>query len=80
LKPAEQISVTALELAAIADETKLPPDVLNVVTGLGSEAGQALVDHKLADKLAFTGSWLIGSKIMAAAARDIIRVSLELGG
>ncbi len=80
LKPAEQTSLTALELAAIADEAKLPQGVLNVVTGLGSEAGQALVDHKLVDKLAFTGSGPIGSKIMAAAARDIKRVSLELGG
>jgi betaine-aldehyde dehydrogenase len=80
LKPAEQTSLTALELAAIADEAKLPPGVLNVVTGLGSEAGQALVDHKLVDKLAFTGSSPVGSKIMAAAARDIKRVSLELGG
>jgi betaine-aldehyde dehydrogenase len=56
LKPAEQTSLTALELAAVADDAKLPPGVLNVVTGLGSEAGQALVDHKLVDKLAFTGS------------------------
>ena len=80
LKPAEQTSLTALELAAIADDAKLPHGVLNVVTGLGSEAGQALVDHKLVDKLAFTGSGPIGSQIMAAAARDIKRVSLELGG
>ncbi|KWF98412.1 aldehyde dehydrogenase [Burkholderia cepacia] len=80
LKPAESTSLTALELAAIAAEVGLPPGVLNVVTGLGADAGQPLVDHPLVDKLAFTGSGAVGSKIMAAAAKDIKRVSLELGG
>lgn len=80
LKPAEQTSLTALELAAIAEAAGLPTGVLNVVTGLGGQAGQALVDHKGVDKLAFTGSVPTGSKIMAAAARDIKRISLELGG
>ncbi|AWI58971.1 aldehyde dehydrogenase family protein [Sinorhizobium fredii] len=80
LKPAEVTSLTALELAAIADEAGLPPGVLNIVTGSGSVAGQAIIDHRQVDKLAFTGSGPVGSKIMAAAARDIKRVSLELGG
>ena len=80
LKPAEVTSLTALELAAIADEAGLPPGVLNVVTGAGPVAGQAIVDHGEVDKLAFTGSGRVGAKIMAAAARDIKRVSLELGG
>ncbi|CAN7588392.1 aldehyde dehydrogenase family protein [Pararhizobium sp. LjRoot235] len=80
LKPAEQTSLTALELAAIADDIGLPAGVLNILTGAGSVAGQAIIDHKGVDKLAFTGSGPIGSKIMAAAARDIKRVSLELGG
>jgi betaine-aldehyde dehydrogenase len=80
LKPAEQASLTALELAAIADDVGLPAGVLNILTGAGSVAGQAIIDHKGVDKLAFTGSGPIGSKIMAAAARDIKRVSLELGG
>ncbi|TBC92465.1 aldehyde dehydrogenase family protein (plasmid) [Rhizobium leguminosarum] len=80
LKPAELTSLTALELAAVADEAGLPPGVLNIVTGAGSIAGQAIIDHKQVDKLAFTGSGPVGSKIMAAAARDIKRVSLELGG
>jgi len=80
LKPAELTSLTALELAAIADEAGLPPGVLNIVTGAGSVAGQAIIDHKGVDKLAFTGSGPVGSKIMSAAARDIKRVSLELGG
>ncbi len=62
------------------DEAGLPPSVLNIVTGAGSVAGQAIIDHKGVDKLVFTGSNPVGSKIMAAAARDIKRVSLELGG
>ncbi|MFC3075930.1 aldehyde dehydrogenase family protein [Shinella pollutisoli] len=80
LKPAEVTSLTALELAAVAEEAGLPPGVLNVVTGSGTVAGQAIIDHRDVDKLAFTGSGPVGSKIMAAAARDIKRVSLELGG
>lgn len=80
LKPAEQTSLTALELAAICIDVGLPPGVLNVVTGPGSTVGQAIVDHPDVDKLAFTGSGPIGSKIMEAASRDIKRISLELGG
>ena len=80
LKPAELTSLTALELAATADAAGLPPGVLNVITGFGATAGQAIVDHPLVDKLAFTGSGRVGSKIMAAAANDIKRISLELGG
>ncbi|MGO7962943.1 aldehyde dehydrogenase family protein [Rhizobium ruizarguesonis] len=80
LKPAELTSLTALELAAVADEAGLPAGVLNIVSGAGSIAGQAIIDHRQVDKLAFTGSGPVGSKIMAAAARDIKRVSLELGG
>ncbi|MER9881935.1 aldehyde dehydrogenase family protein [Mesorhizobium sp. M0118] len=80
LKPAEVTSMTAMELGAIVKAADLPPGVLNIVTGSGSIAGQAMIDHPEVDKLAFTGSGPVGSKIMAAAARDIKRVSLELGG
>ena len=80
LKPSELTPLTALELAAIAEEVGLPAGVLNVVTGLGPEAGQPLSEHPDVDKLAFTGSVPTGAKIMAAAARDIKNVSLELGG
>ncbi|HXH02351.1 MAG TPA: aldehyde dehydrogenase family protein [Candidatus Competibacteraceae bacterium] len=80
LKPSELTPLTALELAAIADEAGLPAGVLNIVTGLGPDAGQPLADHPGVDKLAFTGSVPTGRKIMAAAARDIKNVSLELGG
>ena len=80
LKPSELTPLTALELGAIVEEAGLPPGVLNIVTGTGPAAGQPLIEHPGIDKLAFTGSVPTGSKVMAAAARDIKRVSLELGG
>ena len=80
LKPSELTPLTALELGAIVDEAGLPSGVLNIVTGLGAEAGEPLSGHAGVDKLAFTGSVPTGAKIMAAAARDIKNVSLELGG
>nr|WP_298101428.1 aldehyde dehydrogenase family protein [uncultured Shinella sp.] len=80
LKPAETTSLTALELGVIAEAAELPKGVLNILSGKGSVVGQALVDHPGVDKVAFTGSGPVGSRIMAAAARDIKRVSLELGG
>ncbi len=80
LKPSELTPLTALELGVIAEEVGLPAGVLNIVTGLGGDAGQPLSEHPGVDKLAFTGSVPTGAKIMAAAARDIKNVSLELGG
>jgi len=80
LKAAEQTPLTALELAAIAHEAGLPAGVLNVLTGTGMDAGQPLVEHAGVDKIAFTGSVPVGSQLMALAAKDIKRISLELGG
>jgi betaine-aldehyde dehydrogenase len=80
LKPSEITPLTAIALGEVAIEAGLPKGVLNIVTGLGLDAGQALVDHKGIDKIAFTGSVPTGSKIMASAARDIKKISLELGG
>lgn len=80
LKPSEVTPLTAIALGEIAIEAGLPAGVLNIVTGLGVDAGQALVEHKDVDKLAFTGSVPTGSKIMAMAAGDIKNISLELGG
>ncbi|TXC80359.1 aldehyde dehydrogenase family protein [Paraburkholderia azotifigens] len=80
LKPSELTPLTALELADIASAAGLPNGVLNVVTGLGKDAGAPLSEHPDIDKLAFTGSVPTGSRIMQAAARDIKNVSLELGG
>lgn len=80
LKPAETTSLTALELGAIAEAAGLPPGVLNILSGKGSVVGQALIEHPQVDKVAFTGSGPVGSRIMAAGAKDIKRISLELGG
>ena len=80
LKPSELTPLTALELADIAHHAGLPAGVLNVVSGLGPDAGAALSEHPGVDKLAFTGSVPTGTRIMQAAARDIKNISLELGG
>jgi aldehyde dehydrogenase (NAD+) len=80
LKPAEQSPLSALKLAEIAAGIGLPAGVLNVVTGFGEEAGEALVRHPLVRGITFTGSVATGRKIMAAAALGTKPVVLELGG
>jgi aldehyde dehydrogenase (NAD+) len=80
LKPAEQSPLTALRLAEIATAVGLPPGVLNVVTGFGDEAGDALVRHPLVRSVTFTGSVETGRRVMAAAATGPKPVVLELGG
>lgn len=79
-KPSEFTSATTLRLAELASEVGVPAGVINVVTGFGGEAGDALVKHPGVDKISFTGSTAVGQRILAAAAPDIKRVSLELGG
>jgi len=80
LKPSEFASVTCLELAVICDEVGLPAGVLNVITGLGTEAGAPLSSHPDLDKVAFTGSTATGKRIMQAAADGLKAINLELGG
>jgi len=80
LKPAEQTPLTALEMARIAQEAGLPAGVLNVVTGLGPDAGGPLLVHRGVDKISFTGSKEIGKQIMRTCADQLKRVTLELGG
>jgi betaine-aldehyde dehydrogenase len=80
VKPAEQTPLTALRLAELALEAGLPEGVLNVVTGTGTEVGEAIITHPLVRKVAFTGSTAVGTRVMQLAASDIKRVSLELGG
>jgi len=80
LKPAELTPLTALRLGEIALEAGIPPGVVNVVPGLGETAGAALVAHEDVDKIAFTGSTAVGKQIVQAAAGNLKRVSLELGG
>lgn len=80
LKPAEQTPLTALRIGELALEAGVPPGVLNVVTGLGWVAGAALVDHPDVDKISFTGSTEVGKRMVRAAAGNLKRLSLELGG
>jgi acyl-CoA reductase-like NAD-dependent aldehyde dehydrogenase len=79
LKPAEQTPLTALRLAELALEAGAPEGVFNVVTGDG-ETGAAIVDHPDIDKIAFTGSTVVGREIGRKAGETLKRVTLELGG
>jgi acyl-CoA reductase-like NAD-dependent aldehyde dehydrogenase len=80
LKPSEMTSLTAVRLAELALEAGLPPGTLNVVTGYGPDAGQALAEHPGVAKLTFTGSTATGRRIVTASAGNLKQVALELGG
>jgi phenylacetaldehyde dehydrogenase len=80
LKPAELTPLTALRLGELVQTIGFPPGVVNIVTGLGHEAGQAIVDHPGVDKISFTGSTVVGKSLLASAAGNLKRVALELGG
>jgi len=80
LKPAEQTPLSALRLAQLIDEAGFPPGVVNILTGFGETAGAALAKHELVDKIAFTGSTEVGKLIVKAAAGNLKKVTLELGG
>jgi len=80
LKPAEQTPVTAMELAKLIQEAGFPDGVVNIVPGYGETAGAALASHPGIDKIAFTGSTEVGKLIAQAAANNLAKVSLELGG
>lgn len=80
LKPAEEACLTALAFAELAHRAGLPPGALNVVPGLGAEAGAALTSHPLVHHISFTGSVGVGKLIQTAAAANVVPVTLELGG
>lgn len=80
LKPAEQTPVTAMELGRLIQEAGFPEGVVNIVPGYGETAGAALASHPGIDKIAFTGSTEVGKLIAKAAAENLTKVSLELGG
>ncbi|HEY4118658.1 MAG TPA: aldehyde dehydrogenase family protein [Byssovorax sp.] len=80
LKPPEEASLTSIALAKILVEAGLPKGVVNVITGVGEEAGAALVEHPGVAKISFTGGTETGKLVMRAAASTLKRVSLELGG
>ncbi|MEE2912946.1 MAG: aldehyde dehydrogenase family protein [Planctomycetota bacterium] len=79
LKPAETTSITALVLGEIVQEVGLPEGVVNIITGAG-DTGQLLVEHKLVNKVAFTGSTEIGKRLMQSTAGTSKSLTLELGG
>jgi len=80
LKAAEQTPLTALRLAELIREAGFPPGVVNILSGFGETAGAALAAHPDVDKVAFTGSTEVGKLIVQAAAGNLKKVSLELGG
>jgi phenylacetaldehyde dehydrogenase len=80
LKPAEQTPLTALRFAALLAEADIPEGVVNIVTGLGENAGAALVAHPGIDKISFTGSTQVGRLIGEVCGRNMKQFTLELGG
>ena len=80
VKPAEDTSLSALRVAELAAACGLPDGVLNIVTGLGEEAGAALAEHPGIDFISFTGSPKVGTLIQQAAAKNAVKCTLELGG
>ncbi len=80
IKPAEDASLSILRLAELLGEAGVPDGVVNVVTGLGAEAGHALASHPDVDRIAFTGSTATGREIIKASAVNMKRIQLELGG
>jgi phenylacetaldehyde dehydrogenase len=80
LKPAELTPLSAIRLGQLIEAVGFPPGVVNIVTGFGDPAGKALAAHPRVDKISFTGSTEVGKSIVQAAAGNLKRVSLELGG
>jgi aldehyde dehydrogenase (NAD+) len=80
IKTAEDASLTTLRVAELLMEAGVPPGVINVVTGLGAEAGAALAAHMDVDRIAFTGSTATGREVIKASTANMKRVQLELGG
>lgn len=80
LKAAEQTPLSILVLGELIEEAGFPPGVVNFINGYGGDAGSALVNHPLVDKIAFTGSTATAAKIMASAAKTLKNITLETGG
>jgi aldehyde dehydrogenase (NAD+) len=80
LKPASNTPLTALRLAELLDETDLPKGVVNVITGGGASVGEELASNPMVDKVSFTGSTVVGRRIMQLASSTIKKCTLELGG
>lgn len=80
VKPSEYTSASSLEFGRLFEQAGFPPGVMNIVTGLGAELGEALVTHPMTAKIAFTGGEAAGQRVNELAARDFKKVMMELGG
>ena len=81
LKPSEFTPLTALYMAKLIDEAGFPAGSFNLINGYGHTVGQAIADHPTIEKVAFTGSTLVGRKILEASSKsNLKKVTLELGG
>ena len=80
LKPSELASLSSVRFASLVAEAGIPEGVFNLVPGPGTPTGEALITHPLVDKVTFTGSRLVGERILQASGKGLKRVSLELGG
>ncbi len=80
VKPSEVAPLTAFMLAEMVDEAGFPPGVVNILTGLGSEAGEAMASHPKVDMVSFTGSTRAGKRVSELASQTVKRVVVELGG
>lgn len=80
VKPSEETPLSALALGQIVLDAGLPAGVVNIINGVGAQAGQALAEHPGVDKISFTGSTATGRRIVQAALGNLKKVSLELGG
>lgn len=80
LKPAEQTPLSAMYFGKLIQEAGLPEGVVNILPGLGAEAGKPLAEHTGVDKIAFTGSTNTGRAIMRSAATNLKNITLECGG
>lgn len=80
VKPAQQTSLSAIRFGELLENTDLPKGVVNIVTGLGSVVGEALIQHLDVNKVSFTGSTTVGKHLLEASAGNLKRVTLELGG
>ena len=81
MKPSENTPLSALFFCTLIEQAGFPPGVFNLVNGYGKTAGQAIAEHMDIEKVAFTGSTLVGRKIMETASKsNLKKVTLELGG
>ncbi len=80
LKPASFTSLSAVEMVKAVEEAGIPAGVVNLITGPGGSAGEEMAQHPMVDKVAFTGSTEVGSRIMQLASGTVKKVTLELGG